>query len=131
MKGSAWRMLGAHRGRRACWYVPGAWLHRCELLPDCLSGNYSSVMWLLQNKNIRMHIVIKQIGEVFGFFKEFRIPTFENSCNTAKQIFTILEIETEPKTIILHGKKLLFLYEASDNPIISEVGPFKVNFFFL
>lgn len=55
-----------------------------------------------------MHVAIKHSGEVFGLFKEFRISNFENGCNTAKQIFTILEIERQLKIIAFHGKKYFF-----------------------
>lgn len=60
----------------------------CELPPAGPHGNACSVRRSLQNKTICVHIAIKQIGDMFGSFKEFGISDFENRCNNAKQILT-------------------------------------------
>lgn len=48
---------------------------------------------LLQNNSGRMDVVIKHIKGLLEFFKEFRVPKFENHCTIAKQISTGLEIK--------------------------------------
>lgn len=46
----------------------------------------NSVSKLLQNHSVCMDIAIKHIKGLLEFFKEFRIPEFENYCTIAKQI---------------------------------------------
>lgn len=70
----------------------------CKSLNSCLATSMGMTVLpgrLVQNKNTCMHVAVVRIGEVFGFFKEFRISRSENCGNTARQIFTILEIETK------------------------------------
>ena len=129
VKGCPWGWPGVPKGSWACWYLPGVCPSQCDLLPTVHTGITVLSGGRCKIKTFACTSQESNLGEIFGFFKEFRISNLENHSNTAKPVFTILEIETKLEIIAFHGKKLLFSYEASDNPVIGEEGLFK--FFFL
>ena len=51
-----------------------------------------------------MDVTIKHIRELLEFINECILPGFENCCNIAKQISTVLEIEIKLKDLCIRWK---------------------------
>lgn len=70
----------------------------------------------------------KHIQELLGFFEEFRISSFENCYNMAKQISTGWERETEFKGCHTQQKRAPFSHETLNELIIGKKDNFKSIF---
>lgn len=92
------------------------WLPGQELL-----ANYYRV-------NVCTDIAIRDIRELFKFFQEFRISSFENCCDIANQISLGLDMEINFKDCPSQQNRLLPSYKVSDKPTITRKTILKLIF---